>query len=487
MVEEPAVLGGHDGAGAERAGDQHDRGHGQAQHRLVGHQLGAGPNRTEQRILGSRRPARQHHAVDRDARHHQQEEDPPGRVGQLQAGGVPGDGDGAADGHDGEHQQGREQHQVGRGPVDELVGAPGRERLLEEQLGAVGEGLEPAVGAGPVGAVAHAELGHRLALVHDHEEHGDHHDGEDRHHLDEEDDPDGQVEAVVEDRITHPRHLPPGTGSSRDLGERGAGVDQIAGAGARQVPGQQRRSGRQGRVTGAGSTSAPRAELTRTASPSAAPMAASTDGCTARRAGGCSPARAGTACTWVPPSQRVRRRHQAEGAGSPAAGRAAGAAGGGAAGRPSHGRHLRPGAPRRLACRRPRPARPARRSRPASAAAGGPAPSGFGPGRHRGVEHGGRAPRRAAPPRRSPGRPSGSSGLRVGRRGAGVRTRRRHDARRRGPASRPAPRGSRPDAGARPGRPRSRCRRGWRSRGRPRAGWPARWRSPSRARPRRGR
>ena len=334
------MLGGHDGAGAQRAGDEHDRRHGQAQHRLVGHQLGAGPNRTEQRVLRSRRPAGQHHAVDRDARHHQEEENPPRRVGQLQAGGVAGDGDGPADGHDGEYQQGREQHEVGSGPVDDLVRAPGCEGLLEQQLGAVGEGLEPAVGPGPVGPVADAEPGHRLALIHDHEEHGHHDDGEDRHHLDQQNDPDSQIEAVVEDRITHRvtslrRH--------RDLGK--------------QVP--RRRSGRRpGRPGGSrparpirtagsghrgpGSTSRPRAELTRTASPSAIPIAASTDGCTRRRASGCSPARAGTAWTWVPPSQRVRRltRRRAPGLRAASAGRT-GPVGPPAAAAARHGRPLR--------------------------------------------------------------------------------------------------------------------------------------------------
>jgi hypothetical protein len=77
------------------------------------------------------------------------------------------------------------------------------ERLLEQQLGAVGHRLEPAVGTGPVGAVADAEPGHRLALVHDHEQTDTSTIDEDDHGLDDQDEPHGQVETVVEKRVTH--------------------------------------------------------------------------------------------------------------------------------------------------------------------------------------------------------------------------------------------------------------------------------------------
>ena len=72
--------------------DGHDR---QAHGRLVGHHLGRGPDRAEQRVLRARRPAGQHHAVDRDRRHGQHEQDADRRVGHLQVGVVAEDRDDA--------------------------------------------------------------------------------------------------------------------------------------------------------------------------------------------------------------------------------------------------------------------------------------------------------------------------------------------------------------------------------------------------------
>jgi hypothetical protein len=53
--------------------------------------LRRGPHRAEQRVLRARRPAGQHHAVDGDRRHGQDEQDADGRVGQLQVGVAPED------------------------------------------------------------------------------------------------------------------------------------------------------------------------------------------------------------------------------------------------------------------------------------------------------------------------------------------------------------------------------------------------------------
>ena len=61
----PAWLS-DDVVGGERAGQQHDRDHRQAERGLVGHHLRRRPHRAEQRVLRARRPAGEHHAVDRD-------------------------------------------------------------------------------------------------------------------------------------------------------------------------------------------------------------------------------------------------------------------------------------------------------------------------------------------------------------------------------------------------------------------------------------
>ena len=97
---------------------------------------------------------------------------------------------------------------------------------------------------------------------------------------------------------------------------------------------------------------------------------------------------------------------------------------------------------------------PARRSRTPRAG------SGRRPGRRARVQHG-RGATAWSSAEEIPGSAMGSSGLGV--RSGPARPIERARRRRRGPASRPASRGSRPDAGATPGRSRPRCRRGSRS------------------------
>ena len=61
---------------------------------------------------------------------------------------------GAADGHDGEGQEGGHRGEVGRQAVDALVGPLGEQRLLEDELDAVGERLSmpkrPPARSGPI-------------------------------------------------------------------------------------------------------------------------------------------------------------------------------------------------------------------------------------------------------------------------------------------------------------------------------------------------
>ena len=126
VVEEAAVLGRRRWRwSAASRSTSTTRGDRQADGRLVGDHLGRRPHRAEQRVLGARRPAGQHHAVDRDRRHHQQEQDPPRRVGQLQPGGVAGDGDRAAD-RARWRTSGRRARRPGRAPAGRSGGRPGR-------------------------------------------------------------------------------------------------------------------------------------------------------------------------------------------------------------------------------------------------------------------------------------------------------------------------------------------------------------------------
>ena len=160
--------------------DEHDHHDGHAERRLVGDHLRRGAHRAEQRVLRARGPAGQHHAVDRDARHGEHEQDADRRVGHLELEGVAADGDDAADRHDGEDQHGRDHREVRRQLEDERVGPVGEQVLLEEELGAVGQGLEQAPGPGPVRPDPALHVRDHLALEPDHERrrHQQRHEGD---------------------------------------------------------------------------------------------------------------------------------------------------------------------------------------------------------------------------------------------------------------------------------------------------------------------
>ncbi len=174
-------LAVHDQVGRQRSGDQQHRGDRQAQRGLVGDHLRRGADRAEQRVLRSRGPAGEHHAVDRDRRHGENQQDADLRVGHLHEGLLAEQGDHsvvvagevAGDGHHREHHEGGYQRQVGRQAVHERIGADRRQVLLEEQLDAVGQGLQDPERAGPVGADAVLHVGDELALEPDHQHDAD--------------------------------------------------------------------------------------------------------------------------------------------------------------------------------------------------------------------------------------------------------------------------------------------------------------------------
>ena len=125
---------------------------------LVGHHLRRGPHGAEQRVLRAGGPAGQHHAVDRDRAAGEDEQHADGRVGQLEQGLVAEELDRTllllvehpADRDHREHEERGDQREEGGEDEHGPVGAVRDQVLLEEELDAVGEGLEDAERTGPV-------------------------------------------------------------------------------------------------------------------------------------------------------------------------------------------------------------------------------------------------------------------------------------------------------------------------------------------------
>ena len=90
-----AVLDDDHAVRRERAADEHDGRDREAERRLVGDHLRRRPHRADERVLRARRPAGEHHAVHRDRRHREHEQDADRRIGHLQVGLVPEDLDDA--------------------------------------------------------------------------------------------------------------------------------------------------------------------------------------------------------------------------------------------------------------------------------------------------------------------------------------------------------------------------------------------------------
>ena len=165
-----------------RAGHQHDPHHREAHGQLVGDHLGAGPQAAEQREVAVGRPAGQHHAVDRDGAHGQEQHQAGVEVGDHVVEAVAEEvrlAPHRPEGQHRHHQEGGDEDDVGRQPEDRLVGAGGDQVLLGEQLEDVAEGLERAPRAQVGGPDPPLEEAGELALEEDDE--GHHRDDEHRH------------------------------------------------------------------------------------------------------------------------------------------------------------------------------------------------------------------------------------------------------------------------------------------------------------------
>ena len=117
------------------------------------------------------------------------------------------------DRHHGEHEEGRDQRQVGRQLVDERIRLDRGQILLEEQLDAIGEGLEDTEGTGPVGADPVLHVGDELALEPHHQHHADHQRGEGDHDLEQHDQ--DLARPMSPDRSGSIRPPPPGRRTRR--------------------------------------------------------------------------------------------------------------------------------------------------------------------------------------------------------------------------------------------------------------------------------
>ena len=119
-------------------------------------------------------------------------------------------GEVAADRDDREREERGDQRQVRRQLEHQPVGAVGDQVLLEEELDAVGQGLQHAERPGPVRADAVLHVADDLALEPDHQHRGDQQEREHDDGLDHDDEDDGQVDVAGEQRVggeDRSRHL----------------------------------------------------------------------------------------------------------------------------------------------------------------------------------------------------------------------------------------------------------------------------------------
>ena len=127
------------------------------------------------------RPTGEHHAVHRDRRHREHQEDADRRIGDLQVGVVPEDVDDpvvavledTAERHDAERDERGDHREQRREAEHEQVGALGQQVLLEEELDAVGQRLQHAPRPGDVRPDAVLHVRDELALEPDHQHHAD--------------------------------------------------------------------------------------------------------------------------------------------------------------------------------------------------------------------------------------------------------------------------------------------------------------------------
>ena len=161
------ALGVDDVDQRERAA-HHDHAEQRQAHRdLVGDQLRGAAHRAEQAVFGARGPAAEQQAVEGDRADGEEVEDPDRDVDPVEADAVldVAPGDDRQRHHPGEDRQQRPEHVEHR---DRVVGP---EALLADQFDEVGERLQEAEGADPVGPVAVLEAADQLALDHRHHRH----------------------------------------------------------------------------------------------------------------------------------------------------------------------------------------------------------------------------------------------------------------------------------------------------------------------------
>jgi len=171
------LLGGDDVREAERAGQRDHTDEGEAHEHLVAHHLGGGAQPAHQRVLAARRPSGQHHAVDRQRRHREHEQEPDVEVGDHPA---------VGHGDDHEREECRDQHEGRRHHEDAPIGEGRHPVLLEEDLEGVGQHLEEAGRAHTVGAVPVLQEAEEPPLVPDEP-------GGDREHRDQHPEDDEQL------------------------------------------------------------------------------------------------------------------------------------------------------------------------------------------------------------------------------------------------------------------------------------------------------
>ena len=196
----PSACAADDLRRRHRAGVEEDRDDRQPHRDLVADHLRGAAQAAEQRVRRARGPAGQHDAVHAHRRAGEDDQDADRGVGQLQRRAL------AEDAHrrpERDHRERQERRDRGddRGQeVDRLVGQRRHDVFLERQLQPVGEALQVAAPADPVGADPLLHPGDDLALEDDREQRQQHQDGEDADDLDEHDPPD-VVPEVLQRRL----------------------------------------------------------------------------------------------------------------------------------------------------------------------------------------------------------------------------------------------------------------------------------------------
>jgi hypothetical protein len=161
---EPIVgLGGGHGFEVEGADGDEDAHEGDGEGDFVGEHLGGGAKAAEEGVFGTGGPSAEDDAVGGEAGHRQDDENADGDIGDHE-GEVDGKGPEAEDGgagledappgDDGVADHGGGEDGDGGEDEEEFVGVGGDEFFLEDELHAVDDGLEEALGPGAVGADA---------------------------------------------------------------------------------------------------------------------------------------------------------------------------------------------------------------------------------------------------------------------------------------------------------------------------------------------